>query len=90
MDMIVFFNIIEITMFSFIFGYFVIVSYYALPFLNAMRLRYELKGRLFFINYLIMKRILNLNKHYRLKQLNFKIGKKKREDKDLINDSEKN
>lgn len=75
MDQSTFFSIFETLLITFIFGYAFISTHLLLPFINTMKIRYELKTRLLFINFLIIKNLKNLNSFKALKSIKIKFKK---------------
>jgi hypothetical protein len=61
MDQTTFFSIFETLMFVFILGYTLLSTHFLLPLINTMKIKYELKTRLFFINFLVIKNLKGLN-----------------------------
>jgi hypothetical protein len=61
MDQTTFFSIFETLIFVFILGYTLLSTYFLLPLINTMKIKYELKTRLFFINFLVIKNLKGLN-----------------------------
>ena len=58
MDLTSFFGIFETLMITFIIGYSFLSVHLLLPFINTMKIRYEVKARLFFINHLIINQLI--------------------------------
>ena len=58
MDLTSFFGIFETLMITFIIGYCFLSVHLLLPFINTMKIRYEVKARLFFINHLIINQLI--------------------------------
>lgn len=77
MDQTTFFNIFETLTITFIFGYAFISTHFLLPFINAMKIRYVLKTRLLFLNFLITKKLRSLNSFDNLSDLKIKFEKPK-------------
>jgi hypothetical protein len=73
MDASTFFSVFETLMISFIFQHIFINTHLLLPFINTMKVHIALKGRLFFINHLIMKRVKSLNSYKHLKSIKIKF-----------------
>jgi hypothetical protein len=69
MDHTTFFSIFETLMVTFIFGYALLSTHLLLPFINIMKIRYELKTRLLFINFLIVRKLKELNSFNNLKEI---------------------
>lgn len=73
MDHTTFFSIFETLTITFIFGYAFLSTYLFLPFINSMKIRYELKTRLLFINFLIIRKLKELNSFDSLKSMKIKF-----------------
>jgi hypothetical protein len=73
MDPSTFFSVFETLMITFVFKHVFISTHLLLPFINTMKVHTELKGRLFFVNHLIMKRVKTLNSYKHLKSIKIKF-----------------
>lgn len=73
MDSTIYLHIFETLMVTFILGYLFTSTYLLLPFINAMKIRYELKARLLFINYLVIKKIRLLSSFKTLQSIKIRF-----------------
>ena len=70
-----FFSIFETLVISFILGYSYLSVHFLLPFVNIVKIRYEFKSRLFFINHLLIKQLVIFNSFIFLKNIKINFNR---------------